>query len=381
LPARRDEDEDMEANPMRIKSDRTLSRRRRFALASLASLALLGAASAGASTSWTLTAATPSTPSASTPCHTGITPVTINHVVVVMEENESESSVIGSSSAPYLNSVASTCGLAANYHNASHPSLPNYVDLTSGSVQGSAASKDCNYSGCPQSQNNIFAELDAKGLSWKAYAESATSDCQTSNTTLYAQRHVPAVYYTDIHSTSCKTQAVPMTSSPAGGPAVTSGNFYNDVHNGTLPALSFVSPNLCDDGHSYISTYSYCSSNRVKNLDNWLKAWVPFILNGPNYASGNTEVFIVFDEGGGADKTNGEHCWDQAHSSTSSYQSCWTTAVLVGPNTPQLKSSTWFNHFNTLDTITGILGVSTLTESSSTGGIPTPNSLRSTFHL
>ena len=38
-----------------------------------------------------------------------------NHVVVVLEENESYSAVIGSASMPYLNSLASQNALATQY--------------------------------------------------------------------------------------------------------------------------------------------------------------------------------------------------------------------------------------------------------------------------
>lgn len=323
-------------------------------------------------------------PSASTPCHTGIAPVAIKHVVVVMEENEGYGSVIGNTtSAPYINSLAGTCGLATNYHNTDHPSAPNYIELTSGQIaggtSGKAYSNDCNYSGCPQSQNNIFNELDNAGMSWKDYAESMPSNCSIAGTTLYAMRHAPAAYYTNIHNTTCPKYDVPLSNSTNGGPTITAGALYNDVVNGTLPNLAFISPNLCDDGHSTVS--GVCGSNKVANLDKWLKSWVPFILNGKNYASGDTEVMVLFDEGEGADKTNPEPCWNSAHSNTSSYPSCWTTAVFVGPNTPALQSSINFNHYNVLDALTTIFGLAPLTSTAYSTGYPTPASIISTFNF
>src|ERR1700751_1772054 len=54
------------------------------------------------------------------------------HAIWIWEENHSYGDIIGSSQAPYINSLASECGLATNYHNISHPSLPNYVAGTSG---------------------------------------------------------------------------------------------------------------------------------------------------------------------------------------------------------------------------------------------------------
>ena len=47
-------------------------------------------------------------------------------------ENHSYRQIIGSSSAPYINSLARACGLATNYKAVTHPSLPNYIAATSG---------------------------------------------------------------------------------------------------------------------------------------------------------------------------------------------------------------------------------------------------------
>src|SRR6202035_4095598 len=49
------------------------------------------------------------------------------HVVWIWMENHSYEEIIGSAEAPYINSLAAQCGLATNYHNVSHPSLPNYI--------------------------------------------------------------------------------------------------------------------------------------------------------------------------------------------------------------------------------------------------------------
>ncbi len=71
-------------------------------------------------------------PSASHPCGALASPPTYRHVIWVWMENHSYDTIIGSPKAPYINSLAAKCGLATNYHNISHPSLPNYVGATSG---------------------------------------------------------------------------------------------------------------------------------------------------------------------------------------------------------------------------------------------------------
>jgi hypothetical protein len=116
------------------------------------------------------------TPSASGPCGTLASAPTYTHVIWVWMENHSYDTIIGSSQAPYINSLASECGLAANYHNISHPSLPNYIAGTSG--LGYAEIKkfksDCSPSRhCSTPAPSIFGQ----GETWKAYQESMPSNC------------------------------------------------------------------------------------------------------------------------------------------------------------------------------------------------------------
>ena len=53
------------------------------------------------------------------------------HVFVIMMENTSYTSLIGNSNAPWINSAATTYGLATNYTGVTHPSQPNYIAATS----------------------------------------------------------------------------------------------------------------------------------------------------------------------------------------------------------------------------------------------------------
>ena len=95
-------------------------------------------------------------------------------------ENHSYGDIIGHrSQAPYINSLASECGLAANYHSISHPSLPNYLAATSGLSRGHLPILswfDCHPSLiCHTSAASIFGQ----GETWKAYEESMPARCDT----------------------------------------------------------------------------------------------------------------------------------------------------------------------------------------------------------
>jgi phospholipase C len=271
-------------------------------------------------------------------CGTGLAGTTVHHIVWIWMENHSYSQVIGTpgstayTNSPYVNgTLVPSCGLATNYHNVTHPSLPNYLAATSGSTQGVAS--DCSPSSCPQSAVSIFEQVKTSGHSWRSYEESMPSNCYKGSTTLYAAKHNPAVYYTRI-AASCSVWDVPMGTT-------TSGAFQHALVGGYLPPFSLVTPNLCDDTHN-------CS---VSTGDNWLKTWVPLITSGANYRSGDTVVFITWDEGSGG--SYGESC-----ATNTTDQSCHVATLVLSPSIKSgSRSSTLFNHYSLLKTAEQLLGL------------------------
>ena len=93
-----------------------------------------------------------------------------NHVVVVLEENESYPAVIGSPSMPYLNSLAQQNALATQYYANAHPSIGNYFMLTAGQLVTSNDSLNTTVN-----VDNIVRHLLTAGKTWKSYAESLPS--------------------------------------------------------------------------------------------------------------------------------------------------------------------------------------------------------------
>lgn len=279
----------------------------------------------------------------------GSHPSKVKHVMFILEENRSYRQVIGDPSVlgdPYINKVLiPSCGLATNYHSYSHPSLPNYLALTSGTAKGSASDTDCSVvTNCPQSQASIFSRLGNAGRSWREYAESMPANCHRSDDGYYLVRHAPPPYYTTSPvPVECGRWDVPLGTT-------TSGAFHSALSptSDGLPAFSFVTPNACDDMHS-------CSTGRG---DAWLKTWVPIIQKSAAYQSGQLVVFITWDEGEGGDKVAGEHCWNSTHADTSLYPSCWVAALVLSPHTkPGTHSGSYFNHLGLLGTAEDLLGL------------------------
>jgi hypothetical protein len=270
---------------------------------------------------------------ASGPCGTTATAPAYKHVIWIWMENHSYNTIIGSSQAPYINSVASECGLATNYHNISHPSLPNYTSAVAG-LSYSAIAKfdsDCNpVPGCTTTAKSIFAQ----GETWKAYEESMPSNCAKSDSGEYAVRHDPPPYFTTLKG--CTTNDVPYT------------KLATDLAANKLPAFSFITPNLIDDMHD----------GTVADGDNWLKNNLPTILNSPEYTSGSTAVFITWDEG--------ENGTSNRCATNTTDVGCHVATLVISPSTKAgTKSATLFNHWSLLGTAEQLLGLPKLGKASS----------------
>ena len=72
-------------------------------------------------------------PGASTIAAAASASTSVPHIMLIVEENEGYSNVIGSSSAPYLNSLAKSYASATNWYGVQHNSPHDYLDLTIGS--------------------------------------------------------------------------------------------------------------------------------------------------------------------------------------------------------------------------------------------------------
>jgi hypothetical protein len=201
-------------------------------------------------------------------------------VIWIVMENKPASAVLGVPEAPYLDRLARQCAHAATYFAVSHPSLPNYLALTSGSTQG--VTDDAGPASHPVGGPSVFSEAAAARVGWAAYAESMPSACFHGDTPLYAVRHNPATYYTSLAS-SCAAHDRPL-----GSP--TTGPFVRQLRSGALPGFTFVTPNICDDMHD-------CG---VATGDAWLRAMMNTIVGSRTYAVGRTAVFVTWDEDDGS---------------------------------------------------------------------------------
>jgi len=245
----------------------------------------------------------------------------VRHVFVVNLENESEAVTFGATSpATYLNGTLLPKGqLLDNYYGIAHNSLPNYIAQISGQGPNPQTQGDCQVftdfvqtakvapkqavgSGCvfPAAVPTVATQLTARHFTWKGYMEDmATSttqptcrhpaigsvdDTQTARVgDQYAARHDPFVYFHSIiDSPACAQRVVDLSQLP------------RDLRKvATTPNLSYLTPNLCNDGHD-----APCVDGRPGGLvsaDAWLKVWIPQILASPAFQQDGL-LIVTFDE-------------------------------------------------------------------------------------
>ncbi len=266
-------------------------------------------------------------PSAQTPCGTAKAPPKYEHIVWLVMENHGPDQVVGSQDAPYLNSLIEKCGLATNSHAVAHPSLPNYIAMTSGGTQG--ITNDGPPAQHPLTAESIFSQL-GEGK-WRSLSQSMPSNCYQRNAGTYVPRHNPATYYVNIVG-QCSNQATPLTEPP-------------DL---SAP-FTFIAPNQRSNTHDTSVSYG----------DEWLAEFIPTVLDSPEYTSGRTAVVITYDE----DENEGN-------------PSNPIATVLIAPSTtPGTRDATYYTHYSLLRTTEELLGLGLL------GQAAQATSMRKGFNL
>jgi phosphatidylinositol-3-phosphatase len=362
-----------------------------------------GAAAAIAATSLALAAGS-ATGSSSTAAVTHQTSTIahgrVGHVFVIVLENEDYAASYVNNKNPWLGHKLQLQGtLLTKYYGTGHNSLDNYVSMISGQAPDPETSADCQQyrdfqpapapigaggqamgNGCvyPTNVLTLADQLTKKGVSWRGYMEdmgntpgreskpcgqpgdpsgAGVSDDTQGATAQdqYAARHNPFVYFHSLlDSGLCKKHVFPLTT--------LTGNLKQAS---TTPKFTFITPNLCDDGHD-----TNCAGKDAKgsqagglvSIDHFLSIWIPRIKQSAAFKK-NGVIVITTDEAASSDATS--CCGEQP-----------------GPNDPQpgirgpgggrtgalvigkcvaagKKDSTPYNHYSLLRTLEDIFGITT----------------------
>lgn len=230
---------------------------------------------------------------------------TFDHIVIVIEENHGYSQIIGSSSAPYINSLAQQGANFTSSYGVTHPSQPNYLALFSGSTQGVTNDN------CPLTFNgaNLATQLLGSSHTFIGYSESMPSAGYTgcSSNSLYYRKHNPWVDFSNVASSVNQ----PFTSFPT--------TFTN------LPTVSVVVPNQQNDMHD----------GTIQQGDTWLKNNIdPYLQWAKTH---NSLLILTFDEDNG--------------------QTGRIATIFAGAHVKPGAYSEQINHYNVLRTIEASYGL------------------------
>lgn len=228
-----------------------------------------------------------------------------HHVfVIVMENHSADEAMQGAFTA----SLAARSGVAADYHAITHPSVPNYLALSSGQTWGV---QDDGYHSLPR--QDIGDELTGAGIPWRAYMDGMTAAGCIDSPLPYDPGHNPFAYY----GGKCPGNVVPLSEQAA------------DLE-GKTPLFSWITPDRCHDGHD-------CS---VAESDSWLRQEAGAIMASTAWKTDG--VLII--------------TWDEDDDSASNH----VLTLVVTPKLKHAVSSRPYDHYSLLATVEDLLGVKRL---------------------
>jgi hypothetical protein len=315
----------------------------------------------------------------------------VKHVFIIMLENQGfDTTFAAHPRAPYLADTLRKAGaFLRQYYGTGHLSLDNYISLVSGIAPNPKTQADCGLyedfietgiapdgqpigTGCvyPAHVATIANQLDAAHLSWRGFMEDMGKDPARESATCghpqigtvdqtisaspgdqYAAKHNPFVYFhAVIDSATCERNVVPFT------------KFEETLKSArNTPNYSFITPNLCHDGHD-----RRCKDGETGSLegaDAFLHYWIPIIQKSPAYKADGL-IIITFDEALSIDATA---CCDEPSGPNTLRPGVngpgggRTGAIILSPFIkPGTVSDVPYNHYSLLRTVEDIFGLSHL---------------------
>jgi hypothetical protein len=250
-----------------------------------------------------------------------------SHVVVIVLENQEAPDVLGHPASSFLRTLTRRGGLATRSYGVAHPSLPNYIALTSGSTHGI----DDNCTSCRVDAPNLVDQLERAGLSWGAYMGGMPEPCFGGvEVGEYVKRHNPFAYYDSVAANPDRCRKV-----------VPLRRLASDLRAGSLPTVAVVIPGQCENTHD-------CD---VGAGDRFLARAVPPLLRalGPH-----GYLVVTWDEGA----TDAGCCGGSDGGRIAT--------TVVGPDVqPGGRDGTPVDHYGVLGTIEDSLGLPRLGEARS----------------
>lgn len=224
---------------------------------------------------------------------------TVTKLLVVVEENHSLSQM--QAEMPYTFGLATTYGYADNYVAITHPSLPNYLAIASGSTHG--ITDDAGPSSHPLVGRSVFGQAVLRGRTAAVYAEGAPARCAVRDAVPYVVRHNPWTYFVREREL-CRTHDFGLK------------RFAADVTTGNLPRVGLLVPDVDHDAHD----------GSLAEADAWFESVMTQVFASPDWQSGHLAVVLTADED------------DRAHSNR-------VLTVVIHPSQTQHLVTSRLGHF------------------------------------
>ena len=284
-------------------------------------------------------------------------PARYDHVLWITFENQSAKHVIGNRRLPAVNRIARQCGLATNFFAEAHPSLPNYIAMTSGGTQGVTGD-----SSGPLSADNIYAQVARAGRQWRHYAFGMPSNCDrhdapSKDHAIYTAHHQPPIFYRNVAADCARWDVgVGDPSKVVDRNDIRSGPLAAALRRNRLPAFATIEPT--DDGGN---SRAGGEVDPAKG-DAFLARWIPRITSSRAYRAGRTAVFIT---------------WDEPDDFGTNPPRDTIATLVIAPTVPRgARVGTRFDHFAMLRTTEEMLGLRPFL-----GAAAAAPSMRAGFHL
>jgi phosphatidylinositol-3-phosphatase len=309
------------------------------------------------------------------------------HIFVIVEENRSYSEIIGAHSiAPNINRLAAQYGQATQFYAEVHPSEGNYVAMLGGDTFG-IHDDDAYYckpkmqdSMCPKSNKadyvdhtvtapSLVDQLEAQGLTWKAYMESIPAPGSGAARWPTADKPVvgvPAEVYAVKHNgfmTFKRVQDDPRRAEKIVG----FDALERDLASGKLPNYAHIVPNQCNEMHGrdqgpYIP--KDCNKSNpdglIKRGDRIVGKLVDDIMHSAVWgAAGHVAIVITFDENGKAERDDSAQgcCGYDPKSPANFGGGRIPTIVITNHGVRGVQDATPYNHYSLLRTTETAFGI------------------------
>jgi phospholipase C len=239
-------------------------------------------------------------------------PPTAHHVFLIVMENKTPAEALTGS---FTSMLASKYGVAEDYRAITHPSVPNYLAIASGSTWNVT---DDSYHELPK--QDLGSQLTTAGIKWRAYMQGfMPGGCLTAPLP-YDPGHNPFAFF----GGSCPSNVVPLT------------NLDADLTSAAAaPRFSWIGPDRCNDEHS-------CP---VSVGDDWLRRTVGLLMASPVW-SDKSVLFVTWDEDDGSGDNH-------------------VLTLVVAPGMGHHTSNAAYNHYSLLASIERLLGVGALGQAAS----------------